>query len=125
FTLSLSTSVPLLAAVMGVGAVPAVAPHDVFAPPVTFPTAGTVWATNSRQNVTWDASGAPARISNEALLMLRKNSVAAPHPFDLRAGTLEITVPYVLAGSDYQLVLFGDSGEFIPVFTIQSDMFAE
>ncbi|KAJ7646232.1 hypothetical protein B0H17DRAFT_876888, partial [Mycena rosella] len=96
---------------------------DVFVPPITFPTAGTVWASKTQQNVTWDASGAPPSISNEALLFLRKDTTTAPFilakGFDLRTGSLEITVPYVLADDDYSLVLFGDSGNFSPVFTIQ------
>ncbi|KAJ7086836.1 hypothetical protein B0H15DRAFT_931375 [Mycena belliarum] len=98
---------------------------DVFVPPLTGPAAGTVWVSKTQQNVTWDASGAPASISNEALLLLRKGDATAPFilakDFDLRAGSLEIIVPWVLTGSDYSLVLFGDSGNFGPVFTIQSD----
>ncbi|KAJ7073395.1 hypothetical protein B0H15DRAFT_869183 [Mycena belliarum] len=98
---------------------------DVFVPRITAPAAGTVWTSRTQQNVTWDVSGAPASISNEALLMLRKGELTAPFilakGFDLRAGSLEITVPYVLTDSDYSLVLFGDSGNFGPVFTIQSD----
>ncbi|KAJ7445883.1 hypothetical protein FB451DRAFT_792379 [Mycena latifolia] len=101
---------------------------DVWAPRVTSPAAGAVWASKSQQNITWDASGAPATISNEALLFLRKGDATAPFilakDFDLRAGFLEITVPYVLSGSDYVFVVFGDSGNFSPVFTIQSDTFA-
>ncbi|KAJ7438629.1 hypothetical protein B0H11DRAFT_1799516 [Mycena galericulata] len=130
FTLSLSMLIPFLLGAV-VRAIPTTgpAPLDVFTPPITFPTAGTVWASNTQQNVTWDASGAPASISNQAMLMLRKGGVTAPFilakGFDLRAGTLAITVPYVLGDSDYQLVLFGDSGDFSPTFTIQSDTPAE
>ncbi|KAJ7086256.1 hypothetical protein C8R44DRAFT_533759, partial [Mycena epipterygia] len=95
---------------------------DVFDPPVTFPTAGTVLISKTTQNITWDTSRAPVNISNQALLLLRKGDITAPfilaEGFDLRAGTLEITVPWVLNGTDYRLVLFGDSGNFSPVFTI-------
>ncbi|KAJ7086251.1 hypothetical protein C8R44DRAFT_721606 [Mycena epipterygia] len=125
FTTIFSTLVPFVLAA-SVGATPVgPVPLDVFDPPVTFPTAGTVWISKTTQKVTWDTSGAPADISNEALLLLRKGGITAPfilaEGFDLRAGTLEITVPWVLNGSDYQLVLFGDSGNFSPVFTIQSN----
>ncbi|KAJ7162709.1 hypothetical protein C8R43DRAFT_1062988 [Mycena crocata] len=99
-------------------------PLDVFVPPITFPTAGTVWVSKTQQNVTWDASGAPENISNESMLLLRQGDITAPFilakDFDLRAGSLEITVPWVLTATDYSLVLFGDSGNFSPEFTIQT-----
>ncbi|KAJ6568958.1 hypothetical protein B0H19DRAFT_939079 [Mycena capillaripes] len=131
FTSSVSTFIPFVLAVVARAAPTAL---DVFVPPITFPTAGTVWVSKTQQNVTWwcdrDASGAPASISNEAELFLRKDDIIAPFilakGFDLRAGSLEITVPWVLIGSDYQLgmlifvALLGDSGNFSPVFTIQS-----
>ncbi|KAJ7652548.1 hypothetical protein B0H17DRAFT_899737, partial [Mycena rosella] len=94
----------------------------VFAPPITSPTAGAVWVSKTQQNVTWDASGAPHNISNGAFLFLRKGNTTLPFilakGFDLRAGSLEITVPYVIGDDDYSFVLFGDSGDFSPVFTI-------
>ncbi|KAJ7445900.1 hypothetical protein FB451DRAFT_1055444 [Mycena latifolia] len=136
FTTTLSKLLPVVLAAAAAAIPVGPTPLDVFVPPITFPTAGTVWVSKTQQNVTWDASGAPSSISNEALLFLRSNDVTHPcmhllahiYPvfilakgFDLRAGTLEITVPYVLTGTDYQLVLFGDSGNFSPVFTIQSD----
>ncbi|KAJ6570559.1 hypothetical protein DFH09DRAFT_1153785 [Mycena vulgaris] len=122
FTTALYAFLPL---VLVAGASVGPAPLDVFSPPITSPTAGAVWVSKTQQNVTWDASGAPGSISNEAMLLLRKGAITAPFilakGFDLRAGTLEITVPYVFTGTDYELVLFGDSGNFGPVFTIQSD----
>ncbi|KAJ6534169.1 hypothetical protein B0H19DRAFT_1271901 [Mycena capillaripes] len=125
FTSSVFTLVPFVLAAVTRAAPTAPTPLDVFVPPITFPTAGTMWVSKTQQNVTWDASGAPASISNEAQLFLRKDGITAPfilaQGFDLRAGSLEITVPWVLTGTDYQLVLFGDSGNFSPVFTIQSD----
>ncbi|KAJ7499951.1 hypothetical protein FB451DRAFT_1207061, partial [Mycena latifolia] len=72
-----------------------------------------------------DTTDAPATISNEALLLLAKGGVEAPFilakGFDLRKWRLEIEVPYVLSGTNYQLVLFGDSGNLSPIFTIESD----
>ncbi|KAJ7483990.1 hypothetical protein B0H11DRAFT_1658172, partial [Mycena galericulata] len=100
------------------------AKRDVFVPPILYPHAGTVWYSFQYHNVTWDTTGAPADISNEALLLLAKGGVEAPfilaEGFDLRLGRVTIQVPYVFAGADYQLVLFGDSGNLSPVFTIES-----
>ncbi|KAJ6557719.1 hypothetical protein B0H19DRAFT_1376347 [Mycena capillaripes] len=125
FTSSVSTLIPFVLAAVARAAPTAPTPLDVFVPPITFPTAGTVWVSKTQQNVTWDASGAPASISNGAELFLRKDGITAPFilakDFDLRTGSLEITVPWVLTGSDYQLALFGDSGNFSPMFTIESD----
>ncbi|KAJ7133805.1 hypothetical protein C8R46DRAFT_1343125 [Mycena filopes] len=101
-------------------------PLTVFSPRVTFPTVGTVLVSNASTTVTWDTTGAPTVISNQALLLLRKGDTTAPfilaENFDLRTGSLDITVPNVLSGTDYEFVLFGDSGNFSPTFTIQSDV---
>ncbi|KAJ7499961.1 hypothetical protein FB451DRAFT_1207088 [Mycena latifolia] len=115
----------MLAAAVGASARPTVQPRDVFVPPILYPHAGTVWYSFQRHNVTWNTTDAPATISNEALLLLAKGGVEAPFilakGFDLRKGRLEIEVPYVLSGTNYQLVLFGDSGNLSPIFTIESD----
>ncbi|KAJ7203892.1 hypothetical protein GGX14DRAFT_648167 [Mycena pura] len=101
------------------------APLVVFVPPVTFPTADIVLTSNLKTlvNITWDASGAPNRISNEALLLLHKGTVTAPFiiakGFYLHAGSLEVTVPYVLTGS--VCYVYGDSGNLSPMFSINSD----
>ncbi|KAJ7277500.1 hypothetical protein C8J57DRAFT_1504332 [Mycena rebaudengoi] len=123
FTIALSF---VLAAIAGVGAVPAgpVDPvaNDVFVPPILTPAAGTVWESFQRQSVTWDASNAPNTISNRASILLARDGVEFPcSDFDLHAGFVELTVPHVLSGSDYQIVLFGDSGNLSPMFTINSD----
>ncbi|KAJ7133806.1 hypothetical protein C8R46DRAFT_1343124 [Mycena filopes] len=101
-------------------------PLDIFDPHVTFPTAGTVFVSNASTTITWDTSNAPINISNRALLFLRKGFNTAPfvlaEDFDLRAGKLDITVPNVLADDDYSFVLFGDSGNVSPTFTIQSNV---
>ncbi|KAJ7154092.1 hypothetical protein C8R46DRAFT_1197095 [Mycena filopes] len=101
-------------------------PLEVFSPRVTFPTAGTVLVSNATTTITWDTTNAPVIISNEGLLMLRKGVLTAPfilaEGFDLRTGSLAIKVPNVLADNDYEFVLFGDSGNFSPTFTIQSNI---
>ncbi|KAJ7749954.1 hypothetical protein B0H16DRAFT_1550715 [Mycena metata] len=123
FATIVSSLVPLALATV---ALAGPTPLDVFSPPITFPTAGTVLVSKTETTVTWDASGAPVNISNKALLMLRKGDLTAPfilaEGFDLRTGALKIVVPNVLADSDYEFVLLGDSGNFSPTFTIQSDV---
>ncbi|KDR80957.1 hypothetical protein GALMADRAFT_241511 [Galerina marginata CBS 339.88] len=97
--------------------------RDVFVPPVLYPHAGTVWTIGQRHNVTWDTSNHPVNITNKVgLIILRKAGLATPvilaNKFDILLGRIEVTVPWVVDGSDYQIVLFGDSGNFSPEFTI-------
>jgi len=97
--------------------------RDVFVPPVLYPHAGTVWTVGQRHNVTWDTSNHPVNITNKiGVILLRKGGIATPiilgNGFNILLGRIEVTVPWVLDGSDYQIVLFGDSGNFSPVFTI-------
>ncbi|KAJ6492521.1 hypothetical protein C8R47DRAFT_1044578 [Mycena vitilis] len=98
-------------------------PSDVFVPPVLTPTAGEVWTVGSQQNVTWDVSDPPVSITNKVgMIMLRKAGLTTPlvlgNGFNILDGTFEVTVPEVVSGTDYSIVLFGDSGNFSPVFTI-------
>ena len=91
FTTALSTLIPFILTAAAAGPTPL----DVFVPPITFPTAGTVWVSKTQQTLTWyvplppnitrfvewcdrDASGAPPNISNEALLLLRLGNNTAP-----------------------------------------------
>ncbi|KIY43579.1 hypothetical protein FISHEDRAFT_53299 [Fistulina hepatica ATCC 64428] len=102
-----------------------VAVRDVFVPPVEYPTNGTIWYSFQTQNVTWDTSNAPAQITNPVgRIMLRKDGLTTPlilaNGFDILQGWAEVTVPYVLNGDDYEVVLFGDSGNFGGPFTIIS-----
>jgi hypothetical protein len=97
--------------------------RDVFVPPVLYPHAGTVWTFGQRHNVTWDTSNAPAQITNSiGLIMLRKADETTPlilaNGFNILLGRIEVTVPWVVEGNDYSLVLFGDSGNDSPTFTI-------
>ncbi|KAI0771084.1 hypothetical protein BD413DRAFT_434197, partial [Trametes elegans] len=98
--------------------------RDVFVPPVLYPHAGTVWNKGERHNVTWDTSHAPVNITNRrGRILLRKDDLTTPlvlaADFDILKGRTEVTVPWVIPGSDYSLVLFGDSGNFSPQFTIK------
>ncbi|KAI9060463.1 hypothetical protein FKP32DRAFT_1632356 [Trametes sanguinea] len=97
----------------------------VFTPPVTYPHAGTVWFKGQTHNVTWDTSDAPANITDRfgSRIQLRKGDTTTPlilqQNFDILLGRIEVVVPWVLPDTDYSLVLFGDSGNFSPEFSIQ------
>ncbi|CDO70316.1 hypothetical protein BN946_scf184843.g5 [Trametes cinnabarina] len=98
--------------------------RDVYDPHVLYPHAGTVWYKGQRHNVTWDTSDHPVNITNYlGRIMLRKGLIATPlileENFDILLGRIEVTVPWVTPGDDYSLVLYGDSGNFSPMFTIK------
>ncbi|KAJ7034418.1 hypothetical protein C8F04DRAFT_573378 [Mycena alexandri] len=110
------------AALAAVQATP-LAPRDVYVPPILYPHAGTVWSVGQRHNVTWDNTNPPVNITNKVgRIMLRKSGLTTPvilaENFSILLGRIEVTVPWVIDGTDYQLVLFGDSGNFSPDFTI-------
>ncbi|KAF9532543.1 hypothetical protein CPB83DRAFT_626976 [Crepidotus variabilis] len=99
------------------------AAQDVYSPHITSPTAGVVWTSGQTQTVTWDTSDAPAHITNRiGRIVLRKGATTTPlvlaDNFDILDGKAQVTVPNVVAGSDYEVVLFGDSGNISPEFTI-------
>ncbi|PIL28293.1 hypothetical protein GSI_09581 [Ganoderma sinense ZZ0214-1] len=95
----------------------------IFNPPVTYPTAGTVWTVGQNLNVTWDLSNAPQNVTDtEGLILLRKSGVTTPlilqHNFSIFDGAVTIAVPLVVEGDDYSIILMGDSGNVSPDFTI-------
>ncbi|KII86653.1 hypothetical protein PLICRDRAFT_43293 [Plicaturopsis crispa FD-325 SS-3] len=99
--------------------------RDVFVPPVTYPHTGTVWKAGARHNVTWDTSNPPKQITNpNGTVVLAKayRLKDLDHPlasgFSILDGRVEITVPDVAPGDDYEIVLFGDSGNYSQNFTI-------
>ncbi|KAF9474153.1 hypothetical protein BDN70DRAFT_885151 [Pholiota conissans] len=96
---------------------------DVFSPPVTTPTAGTVWTVGSTQEVTWDTSNAPVHITNGlGQIMLAKGGKITPvilaSKFDILQGSISVVVPWVQNGTNYEIILFGDSGNISQDFTI-------
>ncbi|KAH9928511.1 uncharacterized protein BXZ73DRAFT_102350 [Epithele typhae] len=119
--LVLSVFVTMLAA-QGSSATPAAEKRDIWSPPVLDPHSGTAWISGERHNVTWDASNPPASVSNGATILLRLTGTPMPvilaENFDLHAGHVEITVPWVQTRDDYEVVLLGDSGNVSPAFTI-------
>ncbi|KLO03806.1 hypothetical protein SCHPADRAFT_766579 [Schizopora paradoxa] len=104
--------------------------RDVFVPKILYPHAGTVWKAGNHHNVTWDTSDAPVNITNiQGMVVFAKNGLMFTNQtgglddplasgFSILLGRIEIQVPEVAAGDDYQVVLFGDSGNFSPKFTI-------
>ncbi|KAJ7625735.1 hypothetical protein FB45DRAFT_1030071 [Roridomyces roridus] len=118
-----ATAAFVASALAGASATP-LTTRTVFTPPVTYPHAGTVWFSGQTHNVTWDTSDAPSQITNKlGRIFLRKAGITTPlilaENFDILLGRIEVEVPLVLEGTDYQLNLFGDSGNFSPEFTIQ------
>jgi len=100
--------------------------RDVFVPPVLYPHSGTVWKVGDKHNVTWDVSNPPKQITNNiGRVVLAKAGIEDwEHPladgFNILDGRVNITVPAVVDGSDYAIVVFGDSGNYGELFTITS-----
>ncbi|KAK7021141.1 hypothetical protein R3P38DRAFT_1132579 [Favolaschia claudopus] len=101
------------------------APRDVFSPPVLYPRNGTIWRVGQRHNVTWDVSDAPASITNGmGMIVLVKNHIMVDletplaQGFNILLARHEVTVPKVEPGDDYQILVFGDSGNVGGKFTI-------
>ncbi|KDR82373.1 hypothetical protein GALMADRAFT_237651 [Galerina marginata CBS 339.88] len=98
--------------------------RDVFVPPVLLPNSKSVWEVGSTQTVTWDISNAPKQITNtKAKIILVTNGVLDfEHPLvdncDVLAGAHQVIVPSVKPGNDYQILVFGDSGNTGDFFTI-------
>ncbi|KAG6334316.1 hypothetical protein ID866_4770 [Astraeus odoratus] len=105
--------------------------RDVVSPPITSPTAGAVWHVGETQTVTWSTANLPVNITNPngmlVLGYLSNNSenlmLDSPLATNINytVGQVEITVPNVPTRDDYIVVLFGDSGNASPEFTIIND----
>ncbi|KAI9058487.1 hypothetical protein FKP32DRAFT_1669315 [Trametes sanguinea] len=106
----------------------------VFRPHITSPQAGDVWPVGSTQTVTWDTSDIPEEARNQTGLILlgylegddtdEHLGVNDPlaYNFPITAGSAQVTVPEVQSRNDYVVVLFGDSGNTSPKFTIQNSI---
>ncbi|KAE9386969.1 hypothetical protein BT96DRAFT_838379 [Gymnopus androsaceus JB14] len=117
FTTSLLASALAYFAVSVIAAPAGRSALDVWNPTITSPTAETVWIVGSTVNVTWSTANEPADVSNGGQVVLADLSPI----FNLAAadGFYTVTVPDDIApGNDYQVVLFGDSGNISPSFTI-------
>jgi len=101
------------------------APLDVWVPTITSPVKGTKWVIGTEVNVTWSTAGEPTNVSNGGRIVLAQNQreiMNISDPFDLAAadGCKTVTVPNVTPGHNYQVVLFGDSGDISQSFTIEA-----
>ncbi|SJL16052.1 uncharacterized protein ARMOST_19567 [Armillaria ostoyae] len=119
--MKLTFSTAFLTALFAAAASASVTPtrRDIFTPPITSPSTGTVWTVKTIQNVTWDTSNPPSPITdrNRSSIRLIKGVVLADQ-FDILLGSIEVQVPWVSEGDDYSLALFGDSGNRGKSFTI-------
>ncbi|EMD38249.1 hypothetical protein CERSUDRAFT_82501 [Gelatoporia subvermispora B] len=108
-----------------VSAVPLHEKRDVWAPRILYPNSGTVWQKGQRHNVTWDVSDPPSEMTNPMGEIRLAHANGSIYPvilasgFTVMDGRVEIEVPWLVTGSDYALVLFGDSGNTSPIFTIE------
>ncbi|KAI0372271.1 hypothetical protein BV20DRAFT_940446 [Pilatotrama ljubarskyi] len=106
------------------------ATNDVFRPQITAPKAGDVWTVGTVQTIAWDTSNIPAANQNQTGLILlgfiedgsidehlnTTNPLASNFP--ITAGSVSVNVPDVTPRDDYVVVLFGDSGNTSPQFSI-------
>ena len=123
---TLSTTLFALSALSSFVASAPIEARDVYVPRILYPTAGVVWKAGSTQTVTWDTSNPPAQITNRrGKIVLAKGDrlIGLANPlardFDILRGSQKITLPKNLVpADDYSVVLFGDSGNNSPRFTI-------
>jgi len=100
------------------------APMDVYAPPLLTPAKGAEWIIGTEELVTWDTSHPPKQITsrNATIYLSRNGYLDYKNPlatgFDIMDGQRRVIVPNVPEDINYQLVLFGDSGNSGPIFSI-------
>ncbi|KAI0712523.1 hypothetical protein C8Q76DRAFT_694073 [Earliella scabrosa] len=103
--------------------------RDSISPPITSPSAGTVWRAGERQTVTWDLSGLEGVQPSNPLASIilgtfidGKERLFFSSPiisgFPILDGNVTLVVPSVETGNDYIVCLFGSSGNISPPFTI-------
>jgi len=100
----------------------------VFSPTIVYPTASTQWKVGQKVNVTWDVTQLPKQLKN-ATGTIRLGHIESGNSnehlantladnFLIRTGNVSFTVPDVEKRNDYVVVLFGDSGNHSPKFSI-------
>ncbi|TFK86031.1 hypothetical protein K466DRAFT_493648 [Polyporus arcularius HHB13444] len=103
--------------------------RDSVSPPITNPTAQTVWRAGETVTVTWDVaalngaqpSNPLAKIilgtfANNVEHLMLESPLASGFP--ILSGNVSLVVPPVPSGSDYIVCLLGTSGDISPAFTI-------
>ncbi|PPQ79853.1 hypothetical protein CVT24_003497 [Panaeolus cyanescens] len=114
---------------------PVMISRDVITPKIIQPDASAVWSVGSVQVVSWDTSDLPpdSEITNpigKVVLGYDENgslNLDFDNPlvqgFNLRDGNVTLTVPDVVPRDDYLIVLYGNSGNTSPTFTITAKDF--
>ncbi|KAI0662713.1 hypothetical protein C8Q70DRAFT_578268 [Cubamyces menziesii] len=104
--------------------------RDDVLPPITNPTAQTVWRVGETQTVTWDVAalnGAPPSNPTAKIILGTLTSDGDEHlmlesplasDFPILGGNVSLTVPSVPDGNNYIVCLFGSTGDISPMFTI-------
>ncbi|KIK67385.1 hypothetical protein GYMLUDRAFT_37498 [Collybiopsis luxurians FD-317 M1] len=100
--------------------------RDVFVPQILSPKGGESWVVGQTQSIIWNVSSPPAQITNPVgQILLRKGgstqNVTLAGNFSILAGNVSFIVPCVTPDDDYSIILFGDSGNLSPVFSIVRD----
>ena len=100
----------------------------VYVPEIVYPTEGVQWKVGDQVNVTWDASNLPKEPKNLTGAIRLGHMVdgqqgenlanTLAQDFLIRTGNVTFTVPNVESRDDYIVVLFGDSGNRSPKFSI-------
>ncbi|KAI9443495.1 hypothetical protein H4582DRAFT_1925177 [Lactarius indigo] len=99
----------------------------VVSPFITSPAEDTLWTPGNDELVTWDTSAIPLTGDSQGMLVLGRQTADSENldsdnplavGFSLRDGSVHITCPTVPPGKNYIVVLFGDSGNASPQFTI-------
>lgn len=106
--------------------------RDVFVPTIIEPNASAVWGIGTTQVVSWDVTSPPEQITNKhGRIVLRSEETGLldiENPlavgFDILKGSHEVTVPNVKPGT-YQIVLFGNSGNWGESFQIVNEEIPE
>lgn len=102
---------------------------DVYAPPILWPDANTIWHSGENTTVFWDNLNPPDSISSNTtsitlnLPIPPKDYSQVPvlaRNFNIRKGYVEVIVPDVPTGL-YSITLFGDSGNISEKFLIKSN----
>jgi len=105
--------------------------RDVINPPITSPDEDTVWVIGTSQLVTWDTSVFEGQnlstTQGEIFLGFLNDTSGNEHldinnplanGFDIRTGSVHITVPNVDPRDDYIIALLGDTSNISPKFTV-------
>ncbi|KIM35888.1 hypothetical protein M413DRAFT_324580 [Hebeloma cylindrosporum] len=116
---------PILAFVSLVAGAPVhLVGRDVFVPPVILPNHKSVWKVGTTQTVTWNVTNPPKQITNTnaMIVLVTDGRLDIEHPLatgiNVLKGTAQVVVPKVAPGKNYQILVFGDSGNTGEFFEI-------